>query len=117
MATVAHWAEAQLHGPSRCPLAAHAGRVRPVCALSVRGAQLVRLTWCDTCRLNSGGLLEPAVEKWSTELNVRAATLGPTQDGREGGPHRYSGHGSGNSAVGRRRTTCSGRGEMMEDNV
>jgi hypothetical protein len=45
------------------------------------------LTWHGTHQLNSGGLLEPAAEERYTELDLCATTLGPTQDGREGGPH------------------------------
>jgi hypothetical protein len=47
----------------------------------------------------AGGLLEPRVGVLSTEFNPRTATLKPTQDGRQSGPHRGSGHSGGNTAV------------------
>jgi hypothetical protein len=50
-----------------------------------------RDTWHACHRLNGGELLELAVEKWSTWLNLCAATPGPTRDGWEGGPHQGSG--------------------------
>jgi hypothetical protein len=67
-----------------------------------------RQTWHGARQLNDGELLEPVVEKWSTELNLCAATLGPIQGGREGGPHRGSARDGGNSVAKRRRIVCSG---------
>jgi hypothetical protein len=67
--------EAQLHGPSQRPLAAHADWVQPehvqtartTCSCTVTAAE--HCTWRACHGLNGGELLEPAAEKWSMGLN------------------------------------------------
>jgi hypothetical protein len=102
--------EAQLHGLGWRPLVDHADWLWPERAHHALARSHRVWAW-HLVHLPSAKrwkTLEPAAEKWSKGLKTCAAMPGPTQDGREGGPHRGSGHGGRNLTTRWRRTTCSG---------